>query len=64
MQPIPGASDVLATVTEDNVTDKVTKGELVNFLSRYPIPANENREQVYRDAVDSLVNTKLLTHLS
>ena len=59
--PIPGANDVLATVTDDDVTDKVTKGELVNFLSRYPIPANENREQVYHDAVDSLVNTKLLT---
>ena len=60
-QPIPGASDVLATVTDDNVTEKVTKGELVNFLSRYPIPASENRDQVYHDAVDSLVNTKLLT---
>jgi parvulin-like peptidyl-prolyl isomerase len=58
---IPGAGDVLATVTEDGLTEKVTKGELVNFLSRYPIPANENREQVYRDAMDSLVNTKLLT---
>jgi parvulin-like peptidyl-prolyl isomerase len=43
------------------MVDKVTKGELFNFLSRYPIPATENREQVYRDAVDSLVNTKLLT---
>jgi parvulin-like peptidyl-prolyl isomerase len=58
---IPGASDVVATVSEGNVSDKVTKGELVNFLSRYPIPATENREQVYRDAVDSLINTKLLT---
>jgi parvulin-like peptidyl-prolyl isomerase len=58
---IPGAGDVLATVIEDGATEKVTKGELVNFLSRYPIPANENREQVYRDAMDSLVNTKLLT---
>ncbi|MGC8644482.1 MAG: peptidylprolyl isomerase [Isosphaeraceae bacterium] len=58
---IPGAGDVLATVTEGNVTEKVTKGELIGFLSRYPIPASENREQVYHDAVDSLVNTKLLT---
>ena len=58
---IPGATDVVATVTEDNVTEKVTKGEVFNFLSRYPIPANENRDQVYRDAVDSLINTKLLT---
>ncbi len=61
VQPIPGASDVLATVTADNVAEKVSKGELINFLSRYPIPATENRDQVYRDAVDSLVNTKLLT---
>jgi parvulin-like peptidyl-prolyl isomerase len=58
---IPGASDVMATVKEDNVEDRVTKGELINFLSRYPLPATENREQVYRDAVESLVNTKLLT---
>lgn len=58
---IPGASDVLATVSEESVTEKVTKADLVNFLSRYPIPATENREQVYHDAIDSLVNTKLLT---
>jgi parvulin-like peptidyl-prolyl isomerase len=58
---MPGAADVLATVSEDGMNEKVTKGELVNFLSRYPIPANESREQVYRDAIDSLVNTKLLT---
>ena len=58
---IPGASDVVATVVDENAKDQVTKGEVFNFLSRYPIPANENREQVYHDAVDSLVNTKLLT---
>lgn len=58
---VPGAADVVATVSEDNVTEKITKGELVSFLSRYPIPPNENREQIYHDAVDSLVNTKLLT---
>ncbi|WP_165226630.1 peptidylprolyl isomerase [Aquisphaera insulae] len=58
---VPGADDVLATVTEGSVSEKVTKGELVNFLSRYPIPATENRDQLYHDAVDSLVNTKLLT---
>lgn len=57
---IPGANDVVATVTQGAVSEKVTKGEVVNFLSRYPIPANENREQVYRDAVESLINTKLL----
>ena len=58
---ITGAGDVLATITDDGVKDQVTKGELVNFLSRYPIPSKENREIIYRDAVDSLVNTKLLT---
>jgi parvulin-like peptidyl-prolyl isomerase len=52
---------VLGTVTEGNVTEKITKGDLVDFLSRYPIPANENREQLYRDAMESLVNTRLLT---
>jgi parvulin-like peptidyl-prolyl isomerase len=58
---IPGANEIVATVSEDNVTEKITKGDLFDFLSRYPIPSTENREQVYRDAVDSLVNTKLLT---
>ncbi len=58
---IPGANDVVATVADENAKEQVTKGDVINFLSRYPIPANENREQVYRDAVDSLVNTKLLT---
>jgi peptidyl-prolyl cis-trans isomerase C len=58
---IPGANDVVGTVVDENAKQQVTKGEVINFLSRYPIPANENREQVYRDAVDSLINTKLLT---
>jgi len=58
---IPGANDVVGTVVDENAKEQVTKGEVINFLSRYPIPANENREQVYRDAVDSLINTKLLT---
>lgn len=58
---IPGLNDVVATVSDGKVSDKVTKGEVINFLSRYPLPATENREQVYQDAVDSLVNTKLLT---
>jgi parvulin-like peptidyl-prolyl isomerase len=51
----PGADEVVATVNDD----KITKGELINFLSRYPVPT-ENREQIYHDAVDSLVNTKLV----
>ncbi len=58
---IPGANEIVATIADEDAKEQVTKGEVVNFLSRYPIPANENREQVYRDAVDSLINTKLLT---
>ncbi len=58
---VPGANEPVATVVDGNEKSQVTKGELINFLSRYPIPATENREQVYHDAVDSLVNTKLLT---
>jgi parvulin-like peptidyl-prolyl isomerase len=58
---VPGANEVVAKIASKDASDKVTKGEVVNFLSRYPIPANENREQVYHDCVESLVNTKLLT---
>jgi parvulin-like peptidyl-prolyl isomerase len=56
-----GMNDVVATITGNGYTDKVTKGDVLTFLSRYPIPADENRETVYREAVDSLVNTKFLT---
>ena len=56
-----GLNDVVATVTDNGQTDKITKGEVLTFFSRYPIPPTENRETVYREAVDSLVNTKLLT---
>jgi len=57
---IAGANDVVATVTSHNQTDKVTKGEVINFLSRYPLPPNEDREAAYQGAVDALVNTDLL----
>jgi peptidyl-prolyl cis-trans isomerase C len=56
-----GSNDVVATVVDNGHTDKVTKGEVLTFVSRYPIPPNENRETVYRETVDSLINTKLLT---
>src|SRR5262249_29157011 len=55
-----GMNDVVATVTNHNQTDKVTKGEVLNFLSRYPLPPNEDREDAYRAAVDALINTNLL----
>jgi peptidyl-prolyl cis-trans isomerase C len=56
---IPGLNDVVATITLGNQTDKVTKGELINLLSRYPI-ADQNHETVYREGIDHVVNTKLL----
>jgi peptidyl-prolyl cis-trans isomerase C len=56
-----GMNDVVATVTDNGQTDKVTKGEVLAFISRYPTPPNENRETVYRETIDSLINTKLLT---
>jgi len=56
---IPGLNDVLATVTVGNKTEKVTKGELIDLLSRYPIP-NDDREGTYRQGIDNIVNTKLL----
>jgi peptidyl-prolyl cis-trans isomerase C len=56
---IPGLNDVLATVTVGNKTEKVTKGELIDLLSRYPIP-NDDREATYRQGIDNIVNTKLL----
>ncbi|MGP0069570.1 MAG: peptidylprolyl isomerase [Isosphaeraceae bacterium] len=57
---IPGANDVVATVTSHNHVDKITKGEVFNFLSRNPLPAPEDREVAYQMAVDMLVNTALL----
>jgi peptidyl-prolyl cis-trans isomerase C len=47
-------------VTGQNQTDKVTKGDVLNFLSRYPLPPAEDREIAYKGAVDALVNTDLL----
>jgi peptidyl-prolyl cis-trans isomerase C len=56
---IPGLSDVVATITVGNQTDKVTKGELITFLSRYPL-SDESRESIYRQGIDHVANTKLL----
>src|SRR4051794_5632660 len=53
---IPGANDVVATVTINNHTDKITKGEVVGLLSRYPAPPTEDREAAYQVAVDTLIN--------
>jgi peptidyl-prolyl cis-trans isomerase C len=58
---IPGANDVLATVTNGNQTDKVTKGEVITFLSHYPAPRPEDRETVFNETIEALLNTKLIT---
>ena len=46
---------VVATINGD----RITRGDLINFLSRYPIPPVD-RDQVYRDAVETLINTRLI----
>ncbi len=58
---IPGANDVIATVTNGGQTDKITKGEVVTFLSHYPAPRPEDRETVFNETLDALINTKLIT---
>jgi peptidyl-prolyl cis-trans isomerase C len=59
-QEIPGLNDVLATIVDGTATDKVTKGELITFLSHYQIPDEEDREELYSGAMERLINTKLL----
>ena len=46
---------VLATVNGE----KITRGDFFNFLSRYQAP-QASQEQIYHDALDSLVNSRLL----
>ena len=46
---------MVATVTSHNRTDKVTKGEVLNYLSRNPLPAPEERDAAYHVAVDVLL---------
>ena len=46
---------VLATVN----TEKITRADVLIFLSRYDIPPI-GPEQIYRDAVESLINTHLI----
>jgi parvulin-like peptidyl-prolyl isomerase len=56
----PGANEVLATVTNRDQTHNITRGEVINFLARYPLPAQEDREATYQGAVEVLSNTALL----
>jgi parvulin-like peptidyl-prolyl isomerase len=59
---IPGGTDVLATVTSRDQTDKVTKADVILLLSRYPLPPAEEREAVYSQALELVINNRLLNH--
>ena len=56
---VPGWNDVGATITSGNQAEKVTKGEVISFLSNYQVP-DDDRDTVYRTAVEHVANTKLL----
>jgi parvulin-like peptidyl-prolyl isomerase len=55
-----GSNEVVATITDGNQTDKVTKGEVKKFTSNYTFTADDTPESIYRVTVETLVNTKLL----
>jgi peptidyl-prolyl cis-trans isomerase C len=57
---IPGQNDVLATIVDGNQTDKVTRGDLISFLSHYQLPDEEDRQELYTGGIERLVNTRLL----
>ena len=58
---IPGQNDVMATLVDGNLSETVNKGELLRFLARYQIPEDEDRQEIYSQAMERLINTKLLT---
>ena len=51
----PNLAQPVAIVNDETIT----RGDLITFLSSYQIPAG-NEEQVYKDAVESLVNARLI----
>jgi peptidyl-prolyl cis-trans isomerase C len=57
--PSPVRADVAKQVVAVVNGEKITRGELADFLNRFPIPA-DNAETIYRDAVDTLVNMHLV----
>jgi peptidyl-prolyl cis-trans isomerase C len=59
---MPGATDVLATVTSRDQTDKITKADVIGLLARYPLPSADDREAVYNQALELLINNRLVTH--
>ena len=48
--------EVLATVNGD----KITRGEIIQFLSKYQLPPNFDANQLYKQAIDVITNTKLV----
>jgi peptidyl-prolyl cis-trans isomerase C len=49
-------SEPLATVNGE----KITRGDVIDFLSRYELPPAD-REQIYHDVIETLINTRLVT---
>ncbi len=58
----PRTNDVLATVTSRNRTTKITRGELVGLLRNFSLPAGEEPEAIYRQAMDMMANDAMLNH--
>src|SRR6478736_3059573 len=50
-------SQALATVNGH----KITRADVIEYLGHYQFPANLSEQQVYDTAINSLVNTELLT---
>ncbi len=56
--PTPAPANLDQAVATVN-GEKITKGDLLNFLSRYQLPPI-GPEQIYRDAINTLINTRLV----
>ncbi len=59
---MPGAKDVLGTVTSRGQTNNITKADLVSFLSRYPAPPADERELAYNQAMEVIAGAHLFQH--
>jgi peptidyl-prolyl cis-trans isomerase C len=55
----PGWNDVVATVTSGGQTEKITKGDVIEFMRNFSMPSDEPQE-IYTAAVERVVNTRLL----
>lgn len=49
-------NEVLATVNGD----KITRGELIQFFSKFQLPENFDPQVLYKNAVETIANTKLV----